>query len=59
MRNNSCSSIATDSAERIDRYRYAYPNEACTYRQEGVRCLKEHGAAYTINRFFEHIRCKH
>lgn len=25
----------------------------------GVRCLKEHGAAYTINRFFEHIRCKH
>ncbi len=25
----------------------------------GVRCLKEHGTAYTVNRFFEHIRCKH
>ena len=25
----------------------------------GVRCLKEHGVAYTVNRFFEHIRCKH
>lgn len=24
----------------------------------GIRCCKEHGAAYTVNRFFEHIRDK-
>lgn len=37
MKENTGSSIATDSAERIDRYRYAFRNEAFTYRQEGVR----------------------
>ena len=37
MRDNNGSSIAADSAERIDRYRYAFRNEAFTYRQEGVR----------------------
>lgn len=37
MNENSGSSIATDSAERIDRYRYAFRNEAFTYRQEGVK----------------------
>ena len=36
MKENTGSSIATDRAERIDRYRYAYRNEAYTYRQEGV-----------------------
>ena len=36
MRDNGGSSIATDP-ERIDRYRYAYRNEAFTFRQEGVR----------------------
>ena len=24
----------------------------------GIRCCREHGAAYTVNRFFEHIRDK-
>ena len=37
MKENTGSSIATDRAERIDRYRYAFRNEAFTYRQEGVR----------------------
>ena len=37
MKDNNGSSIAADSAERIDRYRYAFRNEAFTYRQEGVR----------------------
>ena len=37
MKENGGSSIAIDSAERIDRYRYAFRNEAFTYRQEGAR----------------------
>ncbi len=37
MKENGGSSIATDRAERIERYRYAFRNEAFTYRQEGVR----------------------
>ena len=37
MKENGGSSIAIDSSERIDRYRYAFRNEAFTYRQEGVR----------------------
>ena len=36
MKDNGGSSIAIDP-ERIDRYYYAYRNEAFTYRQEGVR----------------------
>lgn len=35
MQDNNGSSIAADRAERIDRYRYAFRNEAFTYRQEG------------------------
>ncbi len=37
MKDNNGSSIATDRAERIDRYRYAFRNEAFTYRQEGLK----------------------
>lgn len=37
MKENNGSSIATDRAERIDRYAYAYRNEAFTYRQEGIK----------------------
>ena len=36
MKENNGSSIATDRAERIDRYRYAFRNDAFTYRQEGT-----------------------
>lgn len=37
MKDNIGSSIATDAPERVDRYRYAYRNEAFTYRQEGFK----------------------
>lgn len=37
MKDNIGSSIATDCPERIDRYRYAFRNEAYLYRQEGIR----------------------
>lgn len=36
MKGNTGSSIATDAPERIDRYRYAFRNEAYLYRQEGL-----------------------
>lgn len=37
MKDNVGSSITTDCPERIDRYRYAFRNEAYLYRQEGIR----------------------
>ena len=37
MKDNNGSSIALDAAERINRYRYAFRNEAYTYRQEGLK----------------------
>lgn len=35
MKENTGSNIATDIPERIDRYKYAFRNEAYLYRQEG------------------------
>ena len=37
MKDNNGSSIAVDEPERIDRYRFAYRNDAYTYRQEGLK----------------------
>ena len=37
MKENIGSSIATDCPERIDRYRYAFRNEAYLYQKEGFR----------------------
>ncbi len=37
MKENNGSSIATDVPERIQRYRYAFRNEAYLYRQEGLK----------------------
>lgn len=37
MKENSGSSIATDSHERIDRYKYAFRNEGYLYRKEGIK----------------------
>ena len=34
---NNGGNISTDTAERIDRYRYAYRNEVYVYRREGLR----------------------
>lgn len=39
MNKNSGSSIATDVSERIERYSYAYRNEAYIYRKEGIRSM--------------------
>lgn len=37
MKENTGSNLATDSRERLGRYRYAYRNENFIYRQEGLR----------------------
>ena len=37
MKENTGSSIATDVPERINRYRYAFRNEAYLYRKEGIK----------------------
>ena len=37
MKENSGSSIATDSHERINRYKYAFRNEGYLYRKEGIK----------------------
>lgn len=37
MKDNNGSSIALDAPERIDRYHYAFRNEAYTYRREGLK----------------------
>lgn len=37
MKNNSGSSIAYDSIERIDRYVYAFRNDFSTYQREGIK----------------------
>ena len=42
-KNNTGSNIALDDADRIDRYFYAFRNEAYLYRQEGIR-----GRAYCV-----------
>ena len=43
MKENTGSSIATDVPQRINRYRYAFRNEAYLYRKEGIK-----GIAYYI-----------
>lgn len=49
MAQNSGSSIAADAPGRIDRYRYAYRNEAYLYRQEGVRGVCYYLAKCALN----------
>ena len=49
MKENNGSSIATDSAERIDRYRYAFRNEAYLYRKEGVKGMTYYLAKCGLN----------
>ena len=50
MKTNTGSSIATDEADRLDRYYYAYRNEAFTYRQEGIK-----GVCYYLAKCFLNI----
>lgn len=51
MKDNNGSSIATDAVERVARYRYAFRNEACTYRQEGIRGVCYYLAKCGLNLF--------
>ena len=50
MEENNGSNIATDSADRINRYKYAYRNEAFLFRQEGI-----YGIMYFITKCFYNI----
>ena len=49
MKANSGSSIATDEAERIDRYRYAFRNEGYLYRKEGLKGVCYYIAKCALN----------
>ncbi len=50
MHSNAKVNIATDSAERLPRYRYLYRNEVYVYRREGLR-----GWIYLLSRIAFHI----
>lgn len=50
MGSNNKVNIATDTADRLPRYRYLYRNEVYVYRREGVR-----GWAYLISRVALHV----
>lgn len=49
MRENGGSSIATDKPERLDRYKYAFRNEAYLYRQEGFKGVCYYLAKCALN----------
>lgn len=49
MKENSGSSIATDCAERIVRYNYAFRNENYLYRQEGLKGFVFYSAKCALN----------
>lgn len=50
MQSNAKVNIATDSADRLSRYRYLYRNEVVVYRREGLR-----GWLYLITRVGFHV----
>lgn len=49
MKENIGTNLVTDRPERIDRYRYAFRNEAYCYRKEGVRGVCYYCARVGIN----------
>lgn len=49
-KNNGAGTIATDTPERLDRYRYIYRNDIVLYRREGLR-----GAAFVLARDLYHM----
>ena len=51
MKENTGSSIATDYQDRIDRYKYAFRNEAYLYRQEGIKGIAYYIAKCGLNFF--------
>jgi len=56
MKENTGSNIATDVPERINRYRYAFRNEAYLYRKEGIKGVVYYIAKCGLN--FCRILCK-
>lgn len=58
MKDNNGSSIATDNPERIDRYKYAFRNEAYLYRKEGFKGMGYYWAKCGLNcyRVFRHAQ---
>lgn len=51
MKDNNGSSIALDAPERIDRYRFAFRNEAYLYRKEGFKGVSYYLAKCGLNLF--------
>lgn len=49
-KNNGAGTIATDTPDRLDRYRYIYRNDIVLYRGEGLR-----GAAFVLMRDLYHM----
>ena len=49
-KNNGAGTIATDTPDRLDRYRYIYRNDIVLYRREGVR-----GMAFVAARDLYHM----
>ncbi|MGI6591605.1 MAG: glycosyltransferase family 2 protein [Eggerthellaceae bacterium] len=49
-KNNGAGTIATDTPDRLDRYRYIYRNDIVLYRREGLK-----GAAFVLTRDAYHI----
>lgn len=49
MKENIGSSIATDNAQRLDRYRYAFRNENYLYRKEGLKSFLYYFAKCGLN----------
>ncbi len=49
MRENGGSNIATDTQQRIDRYKYAFRNENYLYRQEGIKGFCYYVAKCALN----------
>lgn len=52
MKENGGSNIATDGAERLDRYNYAFRNENYLYRKEGIK-----GFGYYVAKCGKNILC--
>lgn len=60
MTTNNGSSIATDSADRLARYNYAFRNENFLYRKEGISGVLYYNAKCILNiiRIFRYSRSK-
>ena len=58
MKNNNGSNIATDEADRISRYNYAFRNENYLYRKEGIKGFLYYTAKCAKNFFMIILKAK-